>query len=371
MPKKRVSLFNPSEFQSNILNWYHKNQRVLPWRVRGNKKTDPYKVWLSEIMLQQTTVPAVIPYFLKFTEKWPDVKSLANANDSEVMAAWAGLGYYARARNLLKCARVISNDYKGQFPDTAHELEKLPGIGPYTAAAISTIAFGNPATVMDGNIERIVSRIFAIETPLPLGKKEMWQNCDLIFKDLENFNQQEIKSFPQALMDIGSEICTPKAPQCHLCPLMNLCKAHKLGEEEKHPVRASKKLAPLRKGEVFWIQDKSGRIIVEKRLDNRMLGGMIGLPTTDWDLKEQRKSGKEHIFKEKIKNLQKIGVVYHVFTHFKLELDVYEVTMPDFKNVLKYTPEYIPYDGSLADIGFPTLFLKVARFVQKNYKGND
>jgi A/G-specific adenine glycosylase len=366
MPKSHVFRFKPAEFQSKALGWYEKNQRVLPWRVRGNKKTDPYKVWLSEIMLQQTTVAAVIPYFLKFLEKWPDVTSLANANDSEVMVAWAGLGYYARARNLLKCARVITNDYKGQFPDTAHELKKLPGIGPYTAAAISTIGFGNPATVMDGNIERIVSRIFAIETPLPLGKKDIRQHCDFIFKDLENFNKQEIKSFPQALMDIGSEICTPKASQCHLCPLTNMCQAYKLGGQEKFPVRAPKKPTPLRKGEVFWIQDKSGRIIVEKRSDNRMLGGMIGLPTTDWDLKERKTIVKDYNFKEKLKNLQKIGVVYHVFTHFKLELDVYEVTMPDFKNVLKCFPEYVPYDGNLVDIGFPTLFQKVARFVQKN-----
>lgn len=366
MPKSHVSRFNPAEFQTNVLGWYEKNQRVLPWRVRGNKKTDPYKVWLSEIMLQQTTVAAVIPYFLKFLEKWPDVISLANAKDSEVMVAWAGLGYYARARNLLKCARVISNDCKGKFPDTAFELEKLPGIGPYTAAAISTIAFGNPASVMDANIERIISRIFAVEAPLPVGKKEMWQYCDLVFQDSEKLSKQDIKSFPQALMDIGAEICTPKTPKCHLCPLTNMCQAHKLGEEEKFPVRAPKKLVPIRKGEVFWIQDKSGRIIVEKRLNNRMLGGMIGLPTTDWDLKEQKTIEKDHIFKEKLKNLQKIGVVYHVFTHFKLELDVYEVTMPDFKNVLKCFPEYVPYDGNLVDIGFPTLFQKVARFVQKN-----
>ncbi len=372
MPKSHVSPFNPLKLQTDILDWYAINQRVLPWRVRGRGKTDPYKIWLSEIMLQQTTVAAVIPYFLKFLNKWTDVKALANAEDSEVMAAWAGLGYYARARNLLKCARTVASDYHGVFPNNVDELESLAGIGPYTAAAISTIAFGNAATVLDGNIERIVSRVFAIEIPLPQGKKDIRQHADFIFDGLSEWGKQDIQSYPQALMDIGAEICTPKAPKCSQCPVQKICKAHKNKEEEKYPVRLPKKTVPIRKGDVFWIQDKAGRVILEKRSHNRMLGGMIGLPTTDWDLKNAKDMGEGHFFKRKITNLKKIGVIYHVFTHFKLELDVYGVAMPDIQNMLKYSPDYVCSEFSNSDLsetGLPTVFLKAARIAQKFYKG--
>lgn len=369
MPKSHVSRFKSAEFQANVLKWYSKNQRVLPWRVRGGGKTDPYKVWLSEIMLQQTTVATVIPYFSKFLDKWPDIHSLANAEDAEVMAAWAGLGYYARARNLLKCARVISQDYDGKFPSDIESLLLLPGIGPYTAAAISTIAFGSAATVMDGNIERIVSRIFSIHDAMPEGKKRYYEHAELIFKNLELLEKKKIRSFPQALMDIGADICTPKAPQCYDCPVNGFCGAHKNSEEEKYPIKLPKKIIPLRKGVVFWIQDENGGVIVEKRSDKRMLGRMIGLPTTDWDIKNEDISKTKHVLNQKIKNFKKIGVIYHVFTHFRLELVVYEVTMPKIKNVLNYSENYFitkAPNKDYSELGFPTVFLKVARLIQKN-----
>lgn len=354
---------DPAKIQADVLGWYAKNQRVLPWRSRGRGKPDPYVVWLSEIMLQQTTVPAVIPYFLKFTEAWPDIVSLARAEDEAVMAAWAGLGYYARARNLLKCARVVASEYGGVFPKTLDGLLSLPGIGPYTAAAISAIAFGEPATVVDGNIERIVSRVFAIEAPLPKGKSDIRAAADILFSGVEGAGVAAVRAFPQALMDIGSDVCTPKNPKCTSCPLRAVCRALDASLPENYPVRAPKKVTPLRMGRVYWVTDKSGRVLVEKRPDDRMLGGMIGLPSTDWD---RDKSGKmpEHLPEYAgRKGLRRIGVVYHVFTHFKLELEVWAVSVPDFKNVIDSNGSgaFRALDLSgVRSVGLPGVFLKAA-----------
>jgi len=364
MPKSHVSRFVPQEFQGDILDWYAKNQRVLPWRVVGRKKTDPYKVWLSEIMLQQTTVPAVIPYFLRFTEKWPTVDDLAKADDAEVMAAWAGLGYYARARNLLKCARMVSMELGGKFPDTLDGLLTLPGVGPYTAAAISAIAYGQSSTVVDGNIERITSRVFAIDTPYPDGKKEVHHQAHELFKGVEGQRLHDIKAYPQALMDIGAGICTPKSPKCHLCPIIRFCKANFEGNPEKYPVKAPKKSVPSRKGDVYWIFDAKGHVIFEKRPDDRMLGGMIGLPTSDWDLNSSEKSGRPFDLIKKIKKFDEIGKIHHVFTHFKLELTVWGASIPQSENMIKLYPDLVLYnlgEKKLTEIGLPTLFLKAAR----------
>lgn len=370
MPKSHVLRFSSAKFQENILGWYHKNQRVLPWRIVGKQKTDPYKVWMSEIMLQQTTVPAVIPYFQKFTEQWPTVVDLANAEDAEVMAAWAGLGYYARARNLLKCARVVARELGGKFPKDLEGLLELPGIGPYTAAAIMAIAYGQPATVVDGNIERITSRIFAIDAPYPEGKKAVHQSAQHLFDQIEIWDNQNIKAYPQALMDIGAGICTPKNPSCGLCPVQDFCKAFHAGEAEKYPVKAAKKAVPIRRGDVYWIQDKAGNVIVEKRADNRMLGGMIGLPTSDWDLKAEKSPLNALNLQEKIPKLQQIGNVYHVFTHFRLELAVWAVTVPDLKKMLNYSSDFRIVNTHVVELnkmGLPTLFLKAARLAHQSF----
>lgn len=369
MPKSHVLRFNPSKFQENILGWYHQNQRVLPWRVVGRGKTDPYKVWMSEIMLQQTTVPAVIPYFLKFIEQWPTVVDLANADDADVMAAWAGLGYYARARNLLKCARVVARELNGKFPKDLDGLLELPGVGPYTAAAIMAIAYGQPATVVDGNIERITSRIFAIEEAYPEGKKIVHQNAHRLFDKIDAWEQQDIKAYPQALMDIGAGICTPKNPSCGLCPVQRFCKAFAEGQAEAYPVKAAKKAVPIRHGDVYWITDGQGNIIVEKRPDNRMLGGMVGLPTSDWDINKGKRSENRLNLQEILQSPLKIGKIYHVFTHFRLELAVWVVTMPDLKKLVKCSPDLMIINTHVVElnkIGLPTLFLKAARLAHKN-----
>lgn len=366
MPKSHVSRFEPAKFQADILGWYEKHQRVLPWRMTGAQKTDPYKVWLSEIMLQQTTVPAVIPYFLKFTEKWPDVTALADAPDDEVMMAWAGLGYYARARNLLKCARVVARDSGGKFPQTLDGLLALPGIGPYTAAAIAAIAYGQEATVVDGNIERIVARVFAIATPLPEGKKNIRAAADLIFQGIGRFEKRQVRAYPQALMDIGASICTPKSPKCSICPAQDYCEARRSGGPEIYPVKAVKKDVPVRRGRVYWIQTPAGDVLCERRDDNRMLGGMRGLPTTDWD-KTKVFDDVHHPAFADIRGIRQLGTVYHVFTHFKLELEVWGAIVPDRQIMIDshigFTAMRLD-EGQIDALGLPTVFLKAARFAR-------
>lgn len=366
MPKSHVFRLDAAKFQADILRWYDKNRRVLPWRMTGKQKPDPYRVWLSEIMLQQTTVPAVIPYFEKFTQKWTDVHALAEAKDDDVMAAWAGLGYYARARNLLKCARVVSHDLGGKFPKTVDGLLDLPGIGPYTAAAISTIAYGQGATVVDGNIERIVARVFAIDEPLPKGKVNICASADLIFVGIEGMGKDHVMAYPQALMDIGADICSPKSPKCHLCPVQSYCQAYQKGQAEAYPVRAPKKDVPVRRGRVYWIENKKGQVLCEKRDSNRMLGGMRGLPTTDWDI--QKIYDGEHLpLITPVRGGALLGRVVHVFTHFKLELEVWGVVLQNEQVVLKSNMEFLDI-GYLDNVGFPTVFLKAARFAQRSFK---
>jgi A/G-specific adenine glycosylase len=366
MPKSHVLPFNPAEFQADILSWYDKHQRVLPWRARGNSKPDPYHVWLSEIMLQQTTVPAVIPYFLKFTERWPDVTALAMAKDEEVMSAWAGLGYYARARNLLKCARVMAHDCGGKFPETIDALKSLPGIGDYTAAAIVAIAFGQQATVVDGNIERIVARVFAVDTPLPNGKKDIRAKADLFFKAITEKGKKSVRQFPQALMDIGADICSPKSPKCSVCPVSKFCKAYHQKKVEFYPVKPPKKSVPVRKGFVYWVRTPSGKVMMETRDSNRMLGGMKGIPTTDWDKTKEFDEKHLQVF-AKMRGLEKIGSVYHVFTHFRLELAVWAVTIPDEKNMVGLSHSFWRVEADMD--GLPTVFLKVAKLANHVFKG--
>ncbi len=264
-----------------LLNWYDANARVMPWRVSPadraeGERPDPYRVWLSEVMLQQTTVAAVRDYFRRFTERWPDVGALAAAEDGDVMAEWAGLGYYARARNLLKCARVVAGELDGRFPETAAELQKLPGIGPYTSAAIAAIAYDEPVAVVDGNVERVVSRLYSVETPLPGAKTELTELTAQITPE------DRPGDFAQAMMDLGATICTPRNPACGICPLIDACTARAAGFAETLPRKAPKKEKPTRRGFAYVAMNGEGDVLLERRPDKGLLGGTLGFPGSDW-----------------------------------------------------------------------------------------
>lgn len=297
-----------------LLYWYDANARTMPWRISPRDRSegmrpDPYRVWLSEVMLQQTTVAAVRAYFMKFTELWPTVNSLAAAEDSTVMAEWAGLGYYARARNLLKCARVVAQEHGGRFPETRDELLKLPGIGPYTASAIAAIAFDEPATVVDGNVERVMARIHAVETPLPSAKPELTRLAEALTPG------DRPGDYAQAVMDLGATICTPRAPACGICPWMRCCAARMLGTAKELPKKSPKKAKPVRMGLVYVARRDDGAWLLETRPETGLLGGMLGWPGTDWE--ERLPEESPPISAE----WTDPGVeVRHTFTHFHLRL---------------------------------------------------
>lgn len=304
-----------SQRAADLLAWYDRNARQLPWRVlpsdRANGvQNDPYRVWLSEVMLQQTTVAAVKEYFIKFTTTWPTVHDLAAAEDAEVMAAWAGLGYYARARNLLKCARVVADEYDGIFPDTADELMKLPGIGPYTSAAIAAIAFDQPAAVMDGNIERVMSRLHAVEVPLPTSKPEL--------KTLTEAHTPSKRpgDYAQGVMDLGATICTPRSPACGICPWIEPCKARELGIAADLPRKLPKAKKPTRKGFAYVTRRGDGAWLLETRPEKGLLGGMLGWPGSDWS----EAPTPTPPFEADWQNTE--IEVRHTFTHFHLILTV-------------------------------------------------
>ncbi|QYU69746.1 A/G-specific adenine glycosylase [Leptolyngbya sp. 15MV] len=257
-----------------LLEWYDRHARDLPWRARpGAPPPDPYRVWLSEVMLQQTTVAAVRPYFERFTQAWPTVEALAAAPEAEVMAAWAGLGYYSRARNLVRAARAVVE--RGGFPRSEAELRKLPGLGDYTAAAVAAIAFGRRAVVVDANVERVVARLFAIEEPLPGARKAIRARAGEITP------QRRAGDFAQGMMDLGATICTPREPRCLLCPLAGPCAARAGGDPARYPVKAAKKAVPVRRGVAWWIERK-GSVWLVRREGTGMLGGMRALPDDGW-----------------------------------------------------------------------------------------
>jgi len=298
-----------------LLDWYGRHARTLPWRIGPGERgrgvvPDPYRVWLAEIMLQQTTVPHAAGYFETFTRTWPTVEALASAEDGHVMAAWAGLGYYARARNLLKCAREVAA--RGGWPRTEAGLRELPGIGPYTAGAVAALAFNERAAAVDGNVDRVFARILAAKGEWKDEKRRI--AClvgELVPKDRPG-------EFAEALMDLGATICTPKRPNCLICPLRAWCAAHAEGEPERYPMKPAKKAKPVRFGEVYIVRGASG-VAVETRPPQGLLGGMLGLPTTDW-----REDGKA-VRVEWIEGAKEIGEVKHVFTHFELRLRVLTV----------------------------------------------
>ena len=264
-----------------LLNWYDHHARVMPWRVAPSDRKagvlpDPYRVWLSEVMLQQTTVATVKEYFLRFTARWPTVADLAAAEDADVMGEWAGLGYYARARNLLNCARAVVSDHGGQFPADYDALLKLPGIGPYTAAAVSSIAFDLPHTVLDGNVERVMARLHDIRTPLPDAKPELMQEATALTPEVRPGD------YAQAVMDLGATICTPRSPACGICPWRDPCVSRQRGTASDLPRKLPKKAKPVRHGVVFLGQREDGAWLLETRPEKGLLGGMLGWPGSEW-----------------------------------------------------------------------------------------
>jgi len=301
------------QIRARLLAWYDLHGRELPWRVAT---PDPYRVWLSEVMLQQTTTAHAAPYFLAFTARWPTVEALAAAPDDAVMAAWAGLGYYARARNLLACARVVAGDLGGVFPDSEAVLRALPGVGAYTAAAIAAIAFGRAANVVDANVERVVARLFAVETPLPAARPEL----NALARDL--VRDYRPGDWAQALMDLGAMVCRPQAPACGQCPLATDCRARAAGAPETWPRRAAKPPRPHRHGAAY-ILTRAGEVALVQRPDRGLLGGMLGLPTTPW--RAEPWSDAEALARVPAPAAwRRLGEIDHVFTHFSLTLSLFE-----------------------------------------------
>lgn len=331
-----------------LLDWYDAHARDLPWRAApGSNAPDPYRVWLSEIMLQQTTVAAVRPRFAAFVARWPTVETLAAAPEADLMAAWAGLGYYARARNLHACARAVAE--RGGFPDTEEGLRALPGVGAYTAAAIAAIAFGRRAVVVDANVARVVARLFAITTPLPAAMPALRAATDTITPDTR------AGDFAQAMMDLGSSVCTPRTPRCLACPLAEDCAAYRAGNPEGFPVKLAKVAKPQRYGTIFWLE-RGQQVLLVRRPPRGLLGGMRALPTGPWadtppGLTDAPVAADWHILPDR---------VAHVFTHFRLELAL-AVARSD-----GHSPSDEYWDLSdLESAGLPTVFAKAATAIRR------
>ncbi len=340
-----------TSIRKQLLAWYAANARDLPWRVgpgarAGGARADPYRVWLSEVMLQQTTVAHAAPYFLAFVGRWPTVSALAAAEDGEVMAAWAGLGYYARARNLLACARAVARDHGGVFPGDEAGLLALPGVGAYTAAAVAAIAFDQPANVVDGNVERVIARLYAVEAPLPAAKPELKALAGRLV------DADRPGDWAQALMDLGALICRPKAPLCERCPLAGSCAARAAGAPETWPRRSAKADRPRRHGAAYLLVWGS-QVGLVRRPPKGLLGGMLALPTSDWRARPWTAS-EVRAAAPAAGAWRRVGEIEHVFTHFSLTLQVWRAEADDMAADLIWSPR-----EALA--GLPSVFLKAAR----------
>ena len=336
------------DLAGKLLAWYDTHARGLPWREKRGVAPDPYKVWLSEIMLQQTTVAAVRHYYIKFLSLWPRVSDLAKASQDDVLRAWAGLGYYARARNLHACARQIVAEWQGKFPDTEADLRTLPGIGPYTSAAIAAIAFDRPHAAVDGNVERVMARLYAIEAALPESKSLIRERAQALVPG------RRAGDFAQALMDLGATICTPRTANCEICPWTDECKGRALGIAESLPRKQAKTKIPTRRGIAFWIERNDGHVLLRRRPQKGLLGGMMEIPSTPWEAKLPRNA----VAPMEAKWTKLKIPVEHTFTHFHLQLGVWKTSA---------TNPSLPDDGEyrwvhkndLAHEALPSLMRKV------------
>lgn len=340
----------------SLLAWYDAHARDLPWRVGPHERAngvvpDPYRIWLSEVMLQQTTVAAVKSYFERFTTLWPTVGDLAAAEDGAVMGEWAGLGYYARARNLLKCAREVAGAHGGCFPDTAEGLRALPGIGPYTSAAIAAIAFDRPETVVDGNVERVMARVHDIRTPMPAAKPKMKAAAARMTP------QARPGDYAQAVMDLGATICTPRNPACGICPWMSICAARRAGVQADLPVKAPKKAKPIRLGIAYVARRADGAWLLERREDKGLLGGMLGWPGTHWAEDAPHPSppleGDWTLLSEEAR---------HTFTHFHLRLKIATTWVP--QETRPNRGDFLP-QSAFRPSDLPTVMRKVFDLAEK------
>jgi A/G-specific adenine glycosylase len=356
-----------------LLDWYDRHRRRLPWRPLPGQSAEPYRVWLSEIMLQQTGVKTVGPYFEKFVARWPDVAALARASLDDVLRMWAGLGYYSRARNLHACAVAVLRDHGGVFPDTEKGLQSLPGIGPYTAAAIAAIAFGRRTMPVDGNIERVISRLFAVEQALPQAKPLIRQLATTLLEEAPvgdvksragNVKSRagEVKSragdSAQALMDLGASICTPRKPACALCPLNADCVSRVRGDPETFPRKAPKKTGAPRRGAAFVVT-RGNEMLMRTRPEKGLLGGMVEVPNSSWLAAQDDKSALQQapVLNGVARWHRKTGVVTHVFTHFPLELVVYTASVSARARAPRGM-RWVPI-SALADEALPNVMRKV------------
>jgi A/G-specific adenine glycosylase len=350
MPPPAIPAPDPKPVRRRLLRWYDRHRRRLPWRAEPGEAPDPYRVWLSEIMLQQTTVATVTAYFRRFVSRWPTVEALADADLDEVLHAWQGLGYYARARNLHRCARMVAGDMGGRFPDSEQALRRLPGIGAYTAAAIAAIAFGRKATPVDGNVERVVARLFTFAGPLPAGKQRLRGLAARLTP------RRRAGDFAQAVMDLGATVCTAKAPACPACPLLADCRAGQAGRAVRYPVRAAKKPRLVRHGMAFWAVRDDGRVLLRRRPENGLLGGMMEIPSTVW--RDKAWTAAEATREAPLAGEWRMlaGEVRHTFTHFQLKLSVLTARVGGRapKGALWCRP------GRLSDFALPTVMKKIA-----------
>jgi A/G-specific adenine glycosylase len=316
-PARHSKQKGKSDRAAVLLGWYDVHHRELPWRARKGRRADPYHVWLSEIMLQQTTVQAVAAYYAKFLKAWPTLKSLADAPLDDVLTAWAGLGYYARARNLHAAARIVAYEMGGRFPDTAEGLRKLPGVGGYTAGAIAAIAYDRREAAVDANAERVLARLFAVDEPMPKAKARLGVLAQSLVP------KKRAGDFAQALMDLGSLVCTSNRPSCVNCPWSDGCEARERGIQETLPVKAAKMVRPLKRGAAFVARDRSGAVLLLKRPEKGLLGGMMQPPLGPWS--ESFPSQSEALLQAPFRSrwMKRAGVVRHGFTHFELEIEVY------------------------------------------------
>jgi len=346
------------DMHPRLLSWYDRHGRDLPWRdpPGTNIRPDPYRVWLSEIMLQQTTVRVVERYYAKFLQTWPTIEALAAADEADVLAAWAGLGYYTRARNLHSCARILVQDFGGSFPEHPSALKRLPGIGDYSAAAIAAIAFDHPVIAIDGNIERVLARLFAVETPLPAGKKNLRQHAESLTTPIRPGD------LVQALMDLGATICRPVTPHCAACPCAPLCRAHALGRQSEFPVKPKRPKLPLRRGVLYIGRREDGSWLLEKRPKNGLLGGLQGWPGCIWDRSLPAGppcGGDWH---------PAATCVHHGFSHFKVQIEVQTALLDSGSAPTRGT--FVPADH-FDPSALPVLMQKAFRVAEKEFALTD